>query len=120
MPKIYVTINFEISIKQSKNLVQDFKLIRLIQLKTILLETRIYQRRKEIDEIRQKSNRFNSNLVHLHSDVDSLLHMIEKSPDVNHFYVYKQIFIVEFLRLSKISFRKLIQHILLYNILVVI
>jgi hypothetical protein len=46
------------------------------------LETRIHQRRKEVDEIRQKSNRFNSSIVHLQSDTDRLLHMIEKAPDV--------------------------------------
>ncbi|CAF4463156.1 unnamed protein product, partial [Rotaria sp. Silwood2] len=45
------------------------------------LETRIHQRRKEIDEIRQKSNRFSSSIVHLQSNADHLLHMIEKSPD---------------------------------------
>ncbi|CAF3934598.1 unnamed protein product, partial [Rotaria sordida] len=45
------------------------------------LEIRIHQRRKEIDEIRQKSNRFNSSIVHLQSDANHLLHMIEKSPD---------------------------------------
>ncbi|CAF1425562.1 unnamed protein product [Rotaria sordida] len=45
------------------------------------LEIRIHQRRKEIDEIRQKSNRFNSSIVHLQSDANRLLHMIEKSPD---------------------------------------
>ncbi|CAF1181823.1 unnamed protein product [Rotaria sp. Silwood1] len=45
------------------------------------LETRIHQRRKELDEIRQKSNRFNSSLIRLQSDTDRLLHMIEKAPD---------------------------------------
>jgi hypothetical protein len=51
--------------------------------KNICLETRIHQRRKELDEIRQKSNRFNSSIVHLQSDTDRLLHMFEKAPDVN-------------------------------------
>ncbi|CAF3855305.1 unnamed protein product, partial [Adineta steineri] len=45
------------------------------------LETRIHQRRKELDEIRLKSDRFNSSIVHLQSDTDRLLHMIEKAPD---------------------------------------
>ncbi|CAF4141502.1 unnamed protein product, partial [Rotaria sordida] len=45
------------------------------------LETRIHQRRKELDEIHQKSNRFNSSLNRLQSDIDRLLHMIEKAPD---------------------------------------
>ena len=48
----------------------------------LLLESRIHQRRKELDEIRQKSNRFNSNVASLHSDADRILQMIEKSPDV--------------------------------------
>ncbi len=50
--------------------------------KNIRLETRIHQRRKELEEIRQKSNRFNLSIVHLQSDTDRLLHMIEKAPDV--------------------------------------
>ncbi|CAF5039758.1 unnamed protein product, partial [Rotaria sp. Silwood1] len=45
------------------------------------LETRIHQRRKELEEIRQKSNRFNSSLIRLQSDTDRLLHMIDKAPD---------------------------------------
>ncbi|CAF3725966.1 unnamed protein product [Adineta steineri] len=45
------------------------------------LESRIHQRRNELDEIRQKSIRFNSSIVHLQSDTDRLLQMIEKSPD---------------------------------------
>ncbi|CAF4949255.1 unnamed protein product, partial [Rotaria sp. Silwood1] len=49
--------------------------------KTILLDTCIHQRRKELAEIRQKSNRFNSSLIRLQSDTDRLLHMIEKAPD---------------------------------------
>ncbi|CAF1194985.1 unnamed protein product [Rotaria sordida] len=44
-------------------------------------QTRIHQRRKELDEIRQKSNRFNSSLIRLQSDTDRLLHTIEKAPD---------------------------------------
>ena len=46
------------------------------------VETRIHQRRKDLEEIRQKSNRFNQSIVHLQSDADRLLHMIEKAPDV--------------------------------------
>ncbi|UJR08743.1 hypothetical protein I4U23_013000 [Adineta vaga] len=46
------------------------------------LESRIHQRRRELDEIRQKSNRFNSSAANLHSDTDRLLQMIEKSPDL--------------------------------------
>lgn len=49
----------------------------------ILLETRIQQRRKELDDVRQKSNRFNSSFSHLQSDTDRLMHMIEKSPEVS-------------------------------------
>ncbi|CAF1053347.1 unnamed protein product [Adineta ricciae] len=45
------------------------------------LESRIHQRRKELDDIRQKSNRFNSSVASLHSDADRILQMIEKSPD---------------------------------------
>ncbi|UJR37453.1 hypothetical protein I4U23_030156 [Adineta vaga] len=45
------------------------------------LEIRIRQRRKDLEDIRQKSNRFNSSIVHLQSNADLLLHMIEKAPD---------------------------------------
>ena len=47
-----------------------------------LLETRIRQRRNELDDIRQKSNRFNSSIAHLQSNTGLLLHLIEKAPDV--------------------------------------
>jgi hypothetical protein len=45
-------------------------------------ETRLHQRRKELDEIRQKSSRFISSVVHLQADTDRILHMIEQLPDV--------------------------------------
>ena len=48
----------------------------------IRLETRIHQRRKEVDDIRQKSNRFTASVVHLQSDTDRLLQLIGKAPDV--------------------------------------
>ncbi len=55
-------------------------------------ETRIHQRRKELEEIRQKSNRFNLSIVHLQSDTDRLLHMIDKAPDVNiSFFFHEEI-----------------------------
>lgn len=65
--------------------------------RSILLETRIHQRRKELEEIRQKSNRFNLSIVHLQSDTDRLLHMIEKAPDV-------KICFLKFLNLISFSF----------------
>lgn len=48
----------------------------------LLVETRVHQRRKDLEEIRQKSHRFNQSIVHLQSDADRLLVMIEKAPDV--------------------------------------
>lgn len=46
-------------------------------------DIRIQQRRKELEDIRQKNSRFHSNMSHLRSDTDRLLQMIERSPDVN-------------------------------------
>ncbi|CAM2712242.1 unnamed protein product [Rotaria socialis] len=45
------------------------------------LEIRIRQRRKEVEEIRQKSDRFNSSMVDIQSSTNRLLDLIEKSPD---------------------------------------
>ncbi|CAF5086760.1 unnamed protein product, partial [Rotaria magnacalcarata] len=45
------------------------------------LEIRIRQRRKEVEEIRQKSDRFNSSMVDIQSSTNRLLDLIEISPD---------------------------------------
>ena len=48
-------------------------------------DIRVQQRRKELEDIRQKNNRFHSSMVHLQSDTSRLIHMIERSPDVRLF-----------------------------------
>lgn len=48
-----------------------------------LLETRIHQRRKELEEIRQKSTRFDSSINRLKSETERLLNVLEKTPDVS-------------------------------------
>ena len=47
------------------------------------LETRLHQRRKELDEIRQKFTRFTASVVHFRADIDRLVHLIDKSADVS-------------------------------------
>ncbi|CAF4487048.1 unnamed protein product [Rotaria socialis] len=45
------------------------------------LETRIHQRRKELEEVRQKSIRFDASIIRLRAETDRVLHAIEKTPD---------------------------------------
>ncbi|CAM4803210.1 unnamed protein product [Rotaria magnacalcarata] len=45
------------------------------------LETRIHQRRKELEEVRQKSIRFDASIIRLRAETDRVLHAIEKAPD---------------------------------------
>lgn len=42
----------------------------------------LHQRHKELAEIRQKSDQFITNIVHLQADADRILHMIGQSPNV--------------------------------------
>jgi len=42
----------------------------------------LHQRHKELAEIRQKSDQFITNIVHLQADADRILHMIGQSPHV--------------------------------------
>lgn len=46
------------------------------------LETRLRQRREELEEIRTKSHRFQLTTVHFQADLDRLLQLIDKTPDV--------------------------------------
>ena len=47
------------------------------------LEIRLHQRRKELDDIRQKFARFTASVTHFHGDIDRFVHLIEKSADVS-------------------------------------
>ena len=47
------------------------------------LETRLHQRRKELEDIRQKFTRFTANVTYFHADTDRLVHLIDKSADVS-------------------------------------
>jgi hypothetical protein len=78
---------------------------------------RIDQRRKELDDIRQKSSRFHLNMAHLQTDADRLLNLLEKGPEVrttvacsNHIFDY-------FSRMLIRSYRKLTRHCRPCNIL---
>ena len=50
------------------------------------LETRLHQRRDELEEIRTKSTRFQLTYLHLQTDIDRLSHRIDKMPEVPFFF----------------------------------
>lgn len=92
----------EICTEQSEHLVQAHQLVDIVRLylrtnardvcenqlrsfhQTIEeLESRLHQRRKELDDIRQKFARFTASVTHFYTDIERFGHLIEKSADVS-------------------------------------